>query len=81
MAKDANGVTYEFDGNNIDLNTPGTLRASNGDVYTYVVTEFTADKKAYITLTKNLNGETTTYQAVLDYSNPQNVKLTITAAA
>lgn len=78
VAKDENGVSYEFDGNNTDLNTPGTLRASNGDVYTYVVTEFTADKKAYITLVNSLDSQT--YQAVLDYSNPQNVTITITAA-
>lgn len=68
QAKDADGVTYVFDGLNVG-NALGTLTASNGKTYGYKVTAFNTDSTANLLLTDKETG--VTYQAILDYSGDE----------
>ena len=73
-AKDADGNTYFFDGENVGGN-PGQLSV-NGEVqYTYKVKAYNEDETATLELTSIADG--TVYSATLDYSTNGAYVLTI----
>lgn len=74
-AKDDNGVTYIFDGMNID-GEEGTLSADNGKEYSYKITSFNSNNTATLVLTDNDTG--VVYDAVLDYRDGSNITLSMT---
>ena len=74
-AKDKNGVTYIFDGGNVD-GAMGTLTADNGKTYSYQITAFNADNTTSLTLIDNETNQE--YNALLDYSDRQNITITLT---
>lgn len=74
-AKDEHGVTYVFNGMNIDGNE-GTLVADNGKEYSYKITSFNSNNTATLILTDKDTGMV--YDAVLDYRDNTNVLLSMT---
>lgn len=73
-AKDADGVTYSFDGGNVE-ETLGTVTTDNGKSYSYKITAFNANSTANLTLTDKETGKT--YTAILDYSDNNNNTITL----
>ena len=64
-AKDADGNTYFFDGENVNGN-PGHLSVNGEAKYTYKVKAYNADETATLELTSLTDGKV--YSATLDYS-------------
>lgn len=74
-AKDEHGVTYVFNGMNLD-DQEGTLSADNGKEYTYRVTSYNSNNTANLILTDKDTG--IVYDAVLDYRDMNNILLSMT---
>ena len=74
VAKDASGVKYAFDGGNVGGNE-GTITAGE-KTYSYKITAYdSVEYKATLILTDKESGEI--YDATLDYSNPDDQKITL----
>ena len=72
-AKDANGVSYVFDGGNVNDGV-GTVTADNGKTYIYKDVKFNTNNTANITLVdKETNEE---FSILLDYKDRENITLT-----
>lgn len=67
-AKDADNITYTFDGE-------GGATASNGKTYTYEITSYTTGRYE---LSLTCVEDSKTYTAVMDTSNPSNITIVLT---
>lgn len=74
-AKDADDVTYVFDGGNTDDAHWGTVTASNGKTYSYDVSSYNTDSTANLTLKDNETGAT--YDAIINYRSSDNITINI----
>lgn len=75
----ATGYTFTFNGMNTNNDNLGEIVATkDGEediVYSYDIVSFNEDKTATLTLVNKETNET--YTATLDYSNPQNITITL----
>lgn len=74
-ATDENGVTYTFDGGNVD-GEEGTVTATNGKTYAYKIDSFNYDNTANLTFTDKETGEK--YDVTMDYNDKSDITITLT---